>query len=350
MKITPAWTATFETNLQTLIQDAWDRMAAHMVWDKFVDVRPSATLRELYFYLIETAKIADQGQGGNKRYDDIVATFFEIDNRDSGAGLRLTKNEIEDNMMAAPNLKGMPALDYAANWAKQIGKASAYWPQEKFFELLALGTTQNGYDAVPYFSKSHPINVYLNGAGSPTYANLLSGAAGTDPATDPVQAVYPGAAPIDLTNAATLEIAAENFAKAVAYVRAIRQPNGKPRNLVVRYALHSVFDQFRMNQLLDTKFYGSGQGATENILTRYGIEPVCASELTEPGVYYLFCEMLPGEGGPIIFQNREAYALTTYQPATQAELQRKKLFEWDFDGRNAENFGHPYLAFRVEPT
>lgn len=347
MKITPAWTATFETNLQTLVVDAWQRMATHLIWDKFVDVRQSTTLKELYFYLIESAGITDQGQGGNKRFDDIAATFFEIDNADSGAGLRLTKNEIEDNMMAGAGLKGMPALDYAANWAKQMGGAAGYQPQQKFFDLLAAGKTNLAYDAVAFFSKSHPTNVQ---SGTATYANLLAGAAASTPATDPLDALYPGACPIDLTNASTLEIAAENFAKAVAYIRAIKQPNGKPRNLVVKYLLHSVFDQFRANQLLDTKYFGTGAGATENVLTKYGIEPVCASELTEAGVYYLACEMLPGEGGPIIWQNREAYVLSSYQPATQAELQRKKVFEWDFDGRNAAGYGHPYLLFRVEPT
>lgn len=347
MKVTPAWVATFETNLQTLIVDAWQRMTPHLVWDKFVDVRQSSTLRELYFWLIETAKITDQGQGGNKRFDDIAATFFEIDNRDSGAGLRLTKNEIEDNMMAGAGLRGMPALDYAANWAKQMGGAAGYWPQEKMFELIAAGKTSKGYDAKAFFAKDHPINVY---SALKTYANLLAGAAASTPATDPVDAVYPGACPIDATNAPVLADAVQNFANAIAYVRAVQQPNGKPRNLVVRYALAGVDLQKRLNEILDTKYYGSGQGAQENVVSRYGIEPIIASELTESKVYYLACEMLPGEGGPFIYQNREPYVLTTYQPATQAELQRKKLFEWDFDGRNAEGYGHPYLFYRVEAT
>jgi hypothetical protein len=32
------------------------------------------------------------------------------------------------------------------------------------------------------------------------------------------------------------------------------------------------------------------------------------------------------------------------------ELNRRKQFEWLFDGRNAATYGHPYLFQRNEPT
>lgn len=328
MKITPQWVSTFETNTQTLIQDAWARMQAHLIWDKFVDVRTSTTLRELYFWLIESAKIVDQGQGGNQRFDDIAATYFEIDNKNSGLGLRLTKNEIEDNMMANP--KGMPALVYAATWAKQMGGSAAYWPQEKMFELIAAGETSKGYDGVNFFSASHPVNPSLSGGA--TYSNLIA------------------AKPIDTANAATLDIAATNFASVIATIQTYKQPNGKPRNLVPKYLMHAASERKRANELLDTKYYGTGQGSTENVVSRYGIEPIQASELTTAGEYYVACEMLPGEGGPLIFQNRDPYVLTSFTPESQAELMRRKEFEWDFDGRNAEAYGHPYLLVKVKPT
>lgn len=328
MKITPQWVATFETNTQTLIQDAWARMQRHLIWDKFMDVKTSGTLRELFFWLIETAKISDQGQGGNQRFDDLAAMFFEIDNKNSGVGLRLTKNEISDNMMANP--KGMPALDYAANWAKQAGGSAAYWPQEKLFELLGTATTAKSYDNVAFFSTAHPINPALTGGS--TYSNRIA------------------AKPIDETNAPTIAEAMSNFGSVIASIASLRQPNGKPRNLVPKYLMHGPDLRKRANELLDTKFYGSGQGATENVVSRYGVEPVNATELTEAGVYYVACEMLPGEGGPIIYQQREPYVMTSYTPETLADLQRRKEFEWSFDGRNAAAFGHPYLLFRVDPT
>jgi phage major head subunit gpT-like protein len=338
VKITPSWVATFETNQQTLIQDAWARMRPNLVWDKFMDVRQSQTGRELFFWLLETARITDEGQGGNKRFDDIAATFFEIVNKNSGAGLRLTRNEIEDNMMAGESLRGMPSLDYAASWSRQMGGSAAYWPQELLFTLLAGGKTTKGYDAVNFFATNHPINPSA-GSGAGTYSNLIS------------------AKPIG--SSVSLDVAASNLSDVFQAIRSLRQPNGKPRNLVPRYLLAGEDLRKRAFELLDTKTLvaGATAGATgvalapiENVISRYGMEPVIATELSEAGVYYVSCEMLPGEGGPFIFQDRSPYVLTSYQPETQAELQRRKEFEWSFDGRNAGAYGHPYLMFRVEPT
>lgn len=326
MKVTPSWVGTFETSLQSRVVDAWERAQKNLIWDKFMDVRKSGTLRELYFWLVESATLYTENQGGNKRYDDIAATFQEIDNANSGAGLKLTRNEIEDNMMAGAALRGMPALDYAANWAKQIGGAGAYWPQDMLFNtLIANATTLNGYDAVPFFSTAHPINPATGGGG--TYSNLLSA--------------------LPLTTASTIAAAATNLNTAVAAMRSIKQPNGKQRFLRPRHLLHAPSEQYTVNQLLDAKFFN----ATDNVFTQLGIEPVCADELSNsPGVWYLGAELMEGEGGAFIFQEREPYYLTSYTADSQVELQRRKEYEWLYDGRNAGAYGHPYLMLRCNPT
>lgn len=351
MKITPSWVATFETNVQTLITDAWKRMAPNLVWDKFMAVKQSQTGTELFFWLIESAKIVAEGQGGNKRFDDLAATFLQITNQNSGTGLRLTRNEIEDNQMAGAALRGMPALDYAATWARQMGGNSAYWPQEKFFELLLAGeaaTFGKAYDGVNFFSNAHLIDPTNDSKG--TFANLLTGAASSTPSTDPNDASYPGACPIDAAGAAALDTAATNFGKAIGYIQLLIQPNGKPRNLVPRFAMGGPMLKKRLFEILDTKYFGTGAGATENVVSRYGIEPVIAAEITSSTDYYIACEVLGDEGGGMIFQDRAPYVLTSYQPETQAELQRRKEFEWSFDGRNAAAYGHPYLLFKVKAT
>jgi hypothetical protein len=258
-------------------------------------------------------------------------------------------NEIEDNMMASPLLRGMPALDYAAHWARAQGSSGAYWPQKSlFYRLIANGLTTAGYDGVSFFSTAHPINVANSGVG--TYANLLTGAAGATPATDPADAIYPGACPIDSTNALTLDVAHQNLAKAVAYIQSLRGPHGEVRRLKVKYLLAGEDLRKRSNEILTTRYFGTGQGSTENVITSYGIEPLIASELNELGVYYLVCKWVPGGGGPFIFQSRKAYTLTTYAPETQVELARRDGFEWKFKGRNGISYGHPYYIFRVNPT
>lgn len=330
--ITPAWVSRFETNVQTLVQDSWARRARTLVWDKLMDVRQSSTGRELIFWLLETAKIVDEGQGGNKRFDDIAAMYYEIVNRNSGVGLRLTTNEIRDNQMAQAGLRGMPALDFAASWARQIGGHAAYWPQQALIQLLTNGTTALGYDGVAFFSTAHPVNGFNAATG--TYSNRISG--------NPLKVVTSGVFDVPKM--------IYNLANALAAVRANLQPNGFPRDVQWKYVVGGPDMQLPLSLIFETKTYGGATGVNENIVSRWGIEPLILPELTEVGVCYLVAEAIPGEGGAFMFQERDPYVLSSYTPDTLAELQRRKEFEWSFDGRNAASYGHPYLAVRIEAS
>lgn len=335
MKITPNFIVSFETNVQAITVDAWQRRSKSLIWDKFMDVRSSATGRELFTWLVESAKIVKEGQGGNKRFDDLASASFEIVNENSGAGLRLTRNEIEDNQKQIGQGRVMPVLDFAANWARQMGGHAAYWPQQLMFELLAAGESTHGYDGVPFFSASHPVNPALE--VSTTYSNLIT------------------SKPIGTS--VTLDVAASNFNDVCTSIGGVLQPNGKPRGLVPKYVLCGLDLRKRVAEIFGSKTLvasggaaGAGAAAIDNVIaSTYGIEPVVVPELTTAGEYYVACELMPGEGGPLIFQDRSPYVLTSYQPETQSELQRKKEFEWSFDGRNAGAYGHPYLLYKVKP-
>lgn len=332
--VTPTWVARFETNVQVILQDAWARRAKSLFWDKIMDVRQSATGRDLVFWLLETARITSEGLGGNKRFDDLGAAFNEIVNVNSGAGLRLTTNEIRDNQMSDAGLRGMPALDFAASWARQVGGNAAYWPQQALISLITSGTTVNGYDGVPFFSTSHPVNGFNTGAG--TFSNKIS--------SKPLKVVSSGAFDVPTM--------IKNFSDILASIRVYTQANGLPRDVEFKYALAGPDMQMPLSLILEAKTYGglAGSGVNENFASRWGIEPIIAPELTEAGVVYLIAEAVPGEGAPFIFQERDPYVLSTYSPETLAELNRRKEFEWHFDGRNAAAFGHPYLCVRVEAS
>lgn len=341
--VTPQWVGTFEKNVQTLFLDSWNRVLANLVWDRFMMERPSTTLVELYTWLLETAQIHPYGVGGGQMaFDSISAVYREITNEDSGSALELTKNEIEDNMLDPKNHPGLqqagPALDYAGQWAKQMGGASAYYPQQRMFELIAdgeVGSISKAYDGQPYFG-THVVNPYDSAAGS--FKNLLTGAA---------SGTYPGACPID--DSVSLAVAIRNLAKAIAYIRTLTSPNGKKRMLRVKYASAGPDLQLRLAEILKAKFYGA-DGSTENMVSFYGIEPVICDELAAPGEWYLDCELINGEGGAIIWQNRSPYVMNSYTPLNTWELQRLKKFTWSFDGRNAVAWGHPWLKFKMKPS
>lgn len=230
-----------------------------------------------------------------------------------------------------------------------MGYSSAYWPQDRLFGgLLANGETDSGYDDVSFFSAAHPLNV-VRGAARGTYANLFTGTAVSGaPATDLSQALYPGACPIDGTNAPTLQAAHDNLARAVAYVESLKGPHLKPRHLKVRFLMAGTALRKRASEVLSTKYFGTGQGSTENVISTWGVEPLIVPEISSLTDYYLVCEWKKGQGGPMVFQNRRAYVLTSYAPETTLTLQRAKKFEWDYNGRNAVAYGHPYYVFKVK--
>lgn len=344
--VTTAFVNRFETNVQVLIQDAWKRRAATLFWDKLMLKRESATGRDQLFWLLDTAKITDEGLGGNKRADDIAANLFEIVNKNAGAMLRLTANELRDNQMSDVGLRNMPAIDFAASWARQVGGHAAYWPQQGLVSLLSGGTTNIGYDGVAFFSTAHPVNQFNSGAG--TFSNRISGF--------PLSVVTAGV--YDLNKMAY------NFAQVLATVRKTVQPNGLPRDVVWKYVVAGPDMQFPLSQLFQAKtlagstaygtmvnpFSSDTSGGVKQFSSLEGIEVLIMPELTETGVCYLVAEALPDEGAAFIFQERDPFVLSSYTPETDSSLQRRKEFEWSFDGRNAVSYGHPYLALRIEAT
>lgn len=323
MKITPSFVQNLETAMQFSITNGMSRVANSIMWNKVMAQRSSSTRTELIYFLLETARLEDQGLAGEVRRDDLAAKFMTVENRRTGAGLRLRKEEIEDNIMAS----GAPALDYAKQWSDQIGAASVYYPQQKMFDLITGGESVQAdasvYDGLAFFHASHPINPVV-GASAGTYSNLIP------------------SKPIDFD--VTLAVAQANLASVLGTIAAYTMPNGIRRFLKPAMLLHSVEIAPRVSEMLTARYVGS----TENVgYTSLGIQPMACPELTGKN-WYLVCEPTPGEGGGLIFQQREAYTLNTFAPESAPALMARKEFEWDFSGRNAIAYGHPYLLVKVK--
>lgn len=330
MKVTPEFVVSFETQLKGLISSNWNRVASNLNWDRFMKVRPSSTKREILVWLLESARIYPEGDGGNTRYDDIAAATFSYENDNAGAGLRLTKNELEDNQMK--DNPSVAALDYGRKWASDMGAAAAFYPQQMLYGLITTGKTNKGYDGVPFFSEVHPVNP--NGGGG-TYSNIIR------------------AVPINASAGAGSEqdalIAAQrNLAKALAAVRAQRALNGIPRYLVGTTLLVPTALQYRAEQLTG----GDMLSQTTNVLRNRRLEVVVEPQLdAEPDVYYIGVEdMLADDLGAFVWSEREAFFMREFGWMTQLDLAHKDMFEWLMKGRNTAVYGHPHLFYRCEPT
>lgn len=342
--ITPQFLIDLETRMQIAMESSYAGLLSNLWWQRVARVRPSTGLKEIVTWLLSTAQIRDQGKGGNVRFDDLVSTYTQYENKVAGAGLKLSKYQLEDTDGGG--------VDLAGQWSTDVGAQAAYWPQKLTTHFLKNGHTASlytGYDSVAFFSASHLVNPADPDVGE--FANLFTGAASGS---------YPGALPID--DSVSMEVALANLSKLCAYVAGIKMPNGEdPRGLRVTGLLCGPRLMPRAVQLTSAKFIatavGSSAGSTdvEALIKYLGFAtPIQADELygfEDDKTYFPIIEAVGAtQLGAAIYSERDPFKVNFYGPQDQVTLGRKKEFEWTIEGRNAIAPGHPFLLAKAKAT
>jgi phage major head subunit gpT-like protein len=344
--VTPSYLATFETRMEAIRNDEYARFSAQdfLWWDMVTTRRQSQSKTDIVSFLLNSAMIRDTGNGGNISFDDMAATYKEIETLHRGAGFKITKSQMEDIYNGIP---GGEALDFAGQWSTDIGAYMAYWPQKQVAEYIKNAhdaAYATSYDGKAFFATDHPNHPKDLSRG--TYSNLLSGA-GT----------YAIHSSVDDDDAMV------NLTKVFAHIAAMKMPNGvDPRGLRPAGILCGPTLAPRVAQLLDAKFIaktaGSGAGSADGhaaLVSRLGIAPpVQADELAgfeSDTTYFVICRQAASSSlGAIIYAEREPFYVNNYGPMTDAQLSRSDEFEWHCKGRNAVSGGHPYLLVKVKAT
>lgn len=341
--LTPQFMMDLESRMQTEVESEYSRLndAKNLWWRLLVRTRTTQARRDIVTWLLSTAQIHDLDEGGNIRFDDLVATYSEMEHGYAGAGLKLTRSQLMDTDGGG--------LDLSAQWSADVGAYMGYYPQEKSADFLksAHTGTFTTYDGKPFFAKDHPVNPFRKNI---TFANLFTGAP---------DGAYPGALPID--DSVSPEDAFKNLAKLYAYLASIKMPNGKtPRFLRPVAILTPPRLTLRANLVTGAKFIAmaAGGGAVaqtdvEGLISNLGYSKVVqADELAgfeDDKTYFVVCEQIStSKLGGIIFTEREAFHIDYYGAQTEAELNRRDEFEWHCKGRNGISAGHPYLVFKVK--
>jgi hypothetical protein len=349
--LTPSFMMDLESNMTFLQNESFVNLSARLWYTRLAKIRKSLTKREILSWIISTAYLKDQGDGGRIDYDSIMAAYTEVTNHNRGTGLKITKNELTD-------LDGN-GLAAAAEWSTKMGQLFAYDPQLLVANLIKVGESTTGYDTKNFFATDHPVNpVVTNGV---TYANLM---------TSTASGIYPGALPIGTVPAAT---GLANLGKLYAYAASIAEPNGvtprllKPVNIFSPPALMPAFAG-----ILDSKFIAAtAVSATATLAAAGGTmditgiqsmlgmaKPIQCDELgsafggSDTDYYVSFAPMgmESSQLGAIVYVEREPYRINYHGPQDQVELDRKKVFEWDAEGRNSVLFGHPFMLVKCKAT
>lgn len=350
MALTPQFLVDLETRMQTISEREYARLTANLWWQQITKVKQSTGKKDILTWLLSTAMIRPLENGGKMIFEDLVARYTEVVNKFAGAGLILTKAQLEDTYNGIVGGEGM---DLAGEWSSQIGAYMSYWPQKQVSHLLKNGHTASlytGYDGKAFFASDHPVNPFNDAAG--TFQNIFTSSASGS---------YPGACPID--DSVTTDVALQNMGKIFSYIASIKMPNGEDPRFLRPKALIVPPRMFpRAVQLTQAKFLAQtagsgaaqgGSGDVEALIKGLGYAtPTMADELSgfeDDKTFFVAAEQATSsELGAVVYVERDAFAINFYGTQDQAVLNRKDELEWHAKGRNTVSSGHPYLLFKCK--
>jgi phage major head subunit gpT-like protein len=328
MALSPKVLARVEERMQVIQENAYASALANIWWPKIAKERPSTASAEK-LYLLMTGGAMDYGVEGTREFMeqtisrmDLTPKFF------TAPGLEILRSELEDSDGAG--------FQKASQWAGDTAVKGALFPQHKL--AAALLANPLCYDGQNFFDTDHPL---LPGdPDSGTWKNDLTGSADGD---------YPGAVPLT-GDAAT---ANANLAKALAYIRTIKGPDGvtclnlEPVALLGSPTIHRL-------ALVAAKaqFIGGTAGSTDisALVNDFGVDLIRAGELAGDTSYYIMCRQAGTEVGPWIWLNRESPNVAYHGPQTDAQLARMDKFQWGVRGRGVIAPGRPHFMFRCKAT
>lgn len=340
--LTPQYLMDLESRMETITESEYQAgLLSNLWWDKISKVRTVGGRREVLMWLISTAQIRSTGKdGGNLDFEDLVSQTTEMEVESAGAGLKLSRFQLEDT--------DGQGLELAAAWSGDIGTYMSYWPQKLAADVLKNGHTAKytAYDKQVFFSNAHPVNPGIAAVGS--YSNIFTAGSG------------PGALPID--DSVSLEVAYQNLTKAWAYIQSIPMPNGvDPRGLEPAGILCGPRLYPRALQLSMAKFIPSVVGSGAGVADIAGVvqalnfgAPILARELAgfeSDTTYFIVAKQAQTRQlGALVYLQREPFHVNYFGELSSAELSRKDELEWHCKGRNSMTVGHPYCLFKAKAT
>lgn len=342
--ITPQFLTDLESRMQFLANEEYSSLLGNLWWRRVAIERPSQAKRDRFTWLLNTAAIQYVNrEGGEYEFETLLSATTEFENRTAEKGLELPKRKFDDH--------DDNGVELATHWARDMGAQAAYWPQKQVAAAIRNGESATAYDGKSFFATDHPVDPFDASKG--TYANIFTSSA---------SGAYPGALPIGTD----VETAFANLAKAEAYIRGIKMPNGEdPRGLRARAIIVPPALKERAMQLLKADFIaqaalGGSAAATGDVRavvqSRDVRELIVADELGA-GIggsdtdWYILAEQ-PGAAklGPLLYLNREPFSIQFHGPMTSAELARRNKLQWTIHGRNVVGYGHPFLLFKCKAT
>ncbi len=143
MDITPATIAGIQTQFSMQFRSGYDTAA--IFWNRFATQVPSSVKTNTYGWMKRLPKMREWL--GPRLLANVSAHEYTLTNKDWELSVAVGRNDIDDDMLGIYN----PIV-------QEMGRAAAKWPDQLVRDVLQAGTTDNGFDGVPFFSATHDLD------------------------------------------------------------------------------------------------------------------------------------------------------------------------------------------------
>jgi hypothetical protein len=389
----------FERRMRAIQEKEYYRRVSKLWAPKLLRETPIEGESEVLAFLLSTATIEPIGPTGvgGMAYESMMSQPVVIAPMTHGKGIQAQRDQLED----------LSALKGLAEWVEQITIDATCYKERLLIQMILNGGATDGsaaaYDGQPFFvnptsgsGNGHYFNPFRKNLGS--YYNDFTGSASGS---------YPGALPIhdaliDSAHGVTLDAAVANLGKALAAIANVKMPNGiTSRKLRAKYLLAPKQMAPRVQMLLDAKYIamaavsatGTAVGGTANIegvIEGFGLsEPIISEEIGAAYTYqaqiptvnqttgtvntvsksltgsdtdwFLVCEEAEtSQLGGFLHVLRRAFEIRYFtgaggmgegeRAALALFLSRARMLEYQCDGRESVQYGHPYTVYRFQAT
>lgn len=293
MLITRAAIQQLQVGFSAIYRAGWNATRPRLV--ELATTVPSNTRTNTYGWMARLLKM--RRWDGPRVIQNLNTHAYQLENEPYELTVGVDRDDIEDDQLGVYN----PLFE-------ELGRQAAKWPDQVLKAVLQAGTTTNGFDGVPFFSATHP----LNPAGNQS------------------------------NNFSSTPLSAANFGVVRAAMSAYTGEDGEPLGvtpdtLIVPPALEDM-----ANSIVTAEYGASGATNVQRGQARVVVVPELANE---PATWYLADTSNAIKG--LVWQLRKAPQFVAKTDLTDDNVFFQKQFVWGVDARGVGGYGPWYLMARA---
>lgn len=295
----------FFLSLDTLYQSGY--MGGETTYEQWAQTVTSVSKQTVHGWLDKFPKLREWI--GPRDVQNYVAQSYTLTNKKFELTVGVEVDDIDDDQYG---LYG-PA-------AEMMGMQAKEWPDDQLTPVLEAGPSSNTYDAVPFFSASHPIDTVNSGAG--TQSNLFT----------------------------TTAFSASAVGTTRSNMRKFKGRDGKPLGMNLRAVMLPAELEQAGLQVANSEFIvatfgiNAATGSQTNVL-RGSFTPIINPKLTSPTTWYGFDNRWPLKS--MIWQLRMAPRFTLKVNPNDDNVFTSDQYLMGVKARGVGGYGLWFMAFQA---